>query len=391
MWKNSKGIERSVCGYIENIMNIALVVFRYGPSHGSLLQTYALYKVLTELGHNVSIIDRHRQITIDSTIKHLRRIGKQILKLNIYSDLFYFKDVPPLYMRKLNMFIDKYLRKNTISLTQDSKLSKIGRGKYDAFIVGSDQTWRPTYVYNVFNYFLDFVPKERNVKRIAYAPSFGTNEWEFSKEQEERCKELIRQFDAVSVREDDGVSLCKIHFDIDAKHVLDPTMLLSRDDYLDIINKKVQASHYVGFNFLDFNQTKLDILDRVCNILGKDKLQINSMTENPNAPMREKVAPTIDDWISGIANADFVIADSFHATVFCVIFHRPFITIANERRGLSRFTSLLKMFQLEKRLVTIKENVTEDLIMQPIDWDYIEYKKSELRKESLQFLTDGLK
>ena len=132
------------------------------------------------------------------------------------------------------------------------------------------------------------------------------------------------------------------------------------------------------------------IVAKVSDALGMPQKQINSMTEKPGASLQERIAPSIDEWISGIANADFVIADSFHATVFSIIFHRPFITIANERRGLSRFTSLLKMLGLEDRLVTKEIQVSRELIEQEIDWNRTDVLLEALMKQSISFLTKNL-
>ena len=102
-------------------------------------------------------------------------------------------------------------------------------GEYDAFIVGSDQVWRPSYNQHLEQAFLNFTENWKNVKRIAYAASFGVDNWEFTKKQTKECKRLVQKFDFVSVREDTAVNLCKEHLGIEATHVLDPTLLLSAD------------------------------------------------------------------------------------------------------------------------------------------------------------------
>lgn len=371
-------------------MKIALFIFRFGPSHGSILQTYALTRILESMGHKVTIIDRQRPITVYKRFMAFGAIVKRLLTMNFHFDEIRLTEFPKEVMSKLNIFIDKELRAQTKTVSREWELRKIGRKKYDAYIVGSDQTWRPKYVYNIYNYFLDFVPTIRNVKRLAYAASFGTSEWEYDEEQGCKCKQLVRLFNGVSVREDDGVGLCREHFGLEAQHVLDPTMLLKAEDYLRVIKRTAKQESFVGYNFLDFTDEKMRIVVKVSDALGIPQKQINSMTEKPGASLQERIAPSIDEWISGIANADFVIADSFHATVFSIIFHRPFITIANERRGLSRFTSLLKMLGLENRMVTNETQVDEKLIREIIDWEKIDEKMQERKIMSLRFLSSSL-
>lgn len=371
-------------------MKIALFIFRFGPSHGSILQTYALTRTLEGMGHEVTIIDRQRPITLNDYNVCMRRVVKGLLKGQFSWHDFYLGSFSQYMMKKLNVFIDKELRHQTITLTSDIKLKKIGKGDYDAYIVGSDQTWRPRYVYNIYNYYLDFVPQERDVKRVAYAVSFGSSEWEYSEAEERRCKELVRLFNGVSVREDDAVKTCKNHFDINAQHVLDPTMLLTADAYYKIIGKKDAVKEkYVGYNYLDFTDEKMKMVSRISEALELPARQINSMTENPTAKVKDKVAPSIEEWMGGIANSEFVIVDSFHATVFAIIFHKNFVTVGNERRGLARFTSLLRMFGLEDRLV-LGDELNMKQLENNIDWGKVERKMDEMRYSSKAYLRNQL-
>lgn len=371
-------------------MKIALVVFRYGPSHGSILQTYALTRTLEKMGHEVTIIDRQRPKCIGYIKSFIRRIIKNVFSGDLSWCDFYIGEIAPIMMSKLNTFINSQLRNQTQTITSYKKLCKIGRDNYDAYIVGSDQTWRPKYVYDIYNYFLDFVPKNRNVKRIAYASSFGTTEWEYTPEQEEKCKRLVQLFDGVSVREEDGVNLCKEHFGIRALHVLDPTMLLTGSQYLKFVKGKSEE-RYLGCNFLDFTDNKLAVAGKISSDLKLPIRQLISMGDPNKQNDKERVAPSIENWLSGIANSEFVIVDSFHATVFCILFHKNFITIANEARGLSRFTSLLKDVGLENRLFLNPDNVTTDALKSNIDWEEVEKRIVNLRDFSKSFLIDYLK
>lgn len=371
-------------------MKIALFVFRYGPSHGSILQTYALTRTLERMGHEVTIIDRQRPITAKKLLMTGLAVVKRIATLRLSFDGILLREYPKKIMAKLNGFIDKELRAQTITIHSEKELRILGKAEYDAYIVGSDQTWRPKYVFNIYNYYLDFVPNDRDVKRVAYAVSFGTSKWEYSEEQENRCKSLVNLFDGVSVREDEGIVLCKEHYNIDAKHVLDPTLLLKAEDYRKVTSLLPSKTAYVGYNFLDYSDEKMQIIDVVSRSLGLPGKQINNLTEIPGETMKGRVAPSIDEWISGIANADFVIADSFHATVFAILFHRPFIAVGNVKRGLSRFTSLLDIVNLSERLVTCENQVSQALIKSNINWTEVDDCISSMRRSSLSFLSSCL-
>ncbi len=365
-------------------MKIALIIFRIGPSHGSILQTYALTRKLESMGHCVTIINRRRPIKLRDYTMCLRRVLKNTLKGNFSFSDFYLGSYPDMVMNQLNLFVDEQLKPQMITVTSEKKLREIGLSDYDAFVVGSDQTWRPKYVYNVYNYYLDFVPRDRVVKRIAYAPSFGTSDWEYTKEQEDKCRQLVSLFNGISVREDDGVKLCKEHYGINAELVLDPTLLLTGQDYMRFVHQ-TPRDRYVGFNFLDFSESKLLAVQSTSCITGFPTRQLISMGDK-SKPANERIAPAIEDWLSGIANSELVLVDSFHATVFCILFRRNFITIGNKERGLSRFTSLLKIVGLEERLITEGDKVSEDIINSSIDWDQVENKLKSKRANSMEFL-----
>ena len=365
-------------------MKIALVIFRFGPSHGSILQTYALTRTLESMGHQVVIIDRQRPIDFISYKSLIVRVLKNALNGKVSIHDIYLDSYSSLEMKELNRFIEKELRKQTITTRSNREMLRIGKMDFDAFVVGSDQTWRPKYVYNIYDYFLDFVPKEIKCKRVAYAPSFGTSEWEYTEEQEERCRMLILLFDGVSVREDDGVFLCKNHFGVDVQHVVDPTMLLTGEDYRQFV-KDSDGVPFIGYNFLDFTGDKLSMVQSISKTLGLPAKALISIGDNKKSAS-DRVAPSIEEWLSGIANSEFVLVDSFHATVFCILFHKNFIAIGNEARGLSRFTSLLKMVGLENRLLSSRFSITESMVKEHIDWPKVDERLSYMREKSVSFL-----
>lgn len=371
-------------------MKIALIIFRIGPSHGSILQTYALTKTLESLGHQVTIIDRQWPIGIKNYKWMIMRVLLHIRNHSFSCSDFYVNEFPPVLMKKLNTFVRGNFGEQIITIREEENLRKIGLdNKYDAYIVGSDQTWRPKYVYNVLNYFLDFVSEERKVKRIAYAPSFGTVDWEYSKDIESKARNLVQRFDAVSVREDDGVGMCRKYFGINAIHVLDPTLLFTEKDYEKFV-ERIDSDKYIGYNLLDFSKEKLDFINSIKERMGIPTRQLISMGDKNKRKINDKVAPSIEGWLTGIANSEFLIVDSFHATVFAIIFHKEFLTIANAARGLSRFTSLLKMVGLENRLITNLDKFDFNIIKTNIDWSRVDEKIQKMRKVSMDFLTTSL-
>ena len=138
--------------------------------------------------------------------------------------------------------------------------------RFDAYVVGSDQVWRPTYNLGdkLFDMYLAFADGQQ-VKRLSYAASFGVDKWEYSDDQTRICSELAKQFDAISVREKSGVKLCADNLGVDAIHVLDPTMLLDPSDYNKLIGKQISDKTTGGVILLYFGFISTVIAnDRLC-------------------------------------------------------------------------------------------------------------------------------
>lgn len=368
-------------------MRIALIIFPIHASHGCILQTYALYRTLRKLGHDVSIIDRQwdklslkNQLVyaVKSLIISIKR--KCIRPLTI-------EGTRKIIMSELQTFVDKHLSNRKIYF-RTPRYEELPH--YDAFIVGSDQTWRPKYVSDILYYYLCFVPAEEKVKRIAYAPSFGTEEWEYSEQQTLQCRELVSRFDAIAVREDSGAKLCGKYLGINVEHVLDPTMLLNKEDYLSETGIMPSEQNRLSYYLLDNSKSKMQIVEEICKELHLTVQRINTETENHKAGIKERVAPSIEKWIEGFVNSKFIVADSFHATVFAIIFNKHFITIANKDRGIARFEYLLKMFGLENRLITDIRQVTPELVHESIDWGKVNQTMWAKQSSSLDYLKFNL-
>lgn len=371
-------------------MRICILTQPLQTNYGGLLQTYALQTVLKRMGHEVWTEDRREN---KNNLFGILKKNAKILLGPIRKFYYPTSSEKKIISKNTNLFIQKYI--NTTCPIYSTNKSLLNEYNFDAFIVGSDQVWRPMYSYGIYNYFLDFAIG-KNVKRIAYAASFGTDQWEFTPEQTAVCSELIKQFDAISVREDSGISLCRKYLNINALQMPDPTLLLDKNDYLEIIkNDRPENSHSGGIltYILDDSETKRNVVQKVSS-----KLKLNSFSVMPQAQFKDVgekgiekcIYPTVAEWLQGFADSDFVVTDSFHGTVFSIIFNKPFIAIANKKRGISRFISLLKGFELEDQLIYFEEEF-KDGLLNNIDFTEINIAHNKIRAEALEFLTNALK
>ncbi len=373
-------------------MNILIITHALHQNYGGLLQAYALQSVCKKLGHSV-VTDRdgftsRRFLTLlkRNFIHSERFIALKKILAKLYPSatrgLLY-----ALQKKETSRFTKEYI--NTIDFfgSHDRNLDH-----YDAIIVGSDQVWRPSFV-NVANYFCQFA-KDNQIKRISYAASFGVDHWdEFSDELTHECKELAQLFDGISVRENSGVELCRKHLGVEAEHVLDPTMLIEKEEYLSLIEKEDlnECQDVMMTYILDESDEKRVIVKALLEKLKLPCLKIGPK-ESLNADITNYnncIYPSVSKWLNGFRNAKFVVTDSFHGTVFALIFNVPFIVIANNYRGVARFHSLLDIYQLRHRIISSLDEL-ESKQMEDINFEQVNAIRSSWQQKSLSFLTSAL-
>lgn len=379
-------------------MKIAILTQPLHDNYGGLLQAYALKKLLKDLGNDVIVINRQKATKkwrlIASKIKHTLK-GSNLPKVQSLT-----KAQKNIISEHTSAFREKYIPEQSHLITSNKGMKKLNEEGFDAFIVGSDQCWRPRYSPQIENFFLDFAENAPNIKRISYAASFGTSNWEFTVKQTNICKKLLGNFDAISVREKSGVKLVEQHLGRgDAIHVLDPTMLLGKEHYQQIIeqeNPKASKSNlkvYVLDKTTEKNAFISDIEQRLgmkqFEVMPIKRLQGNTVTDDTAIDFQY---PSPAQWLKGFEDADFVITDSFHGTVFSILFNIPFISIANVQRGAARFESILDMFGLSNRLVTDINNTNiDELLSADINWTDVNKILETERAKAIHFLTSSLK
>lgn len=356
-------------------------------NYGGLLQAYALQTVVKSFGFDVAtnrikLVEKNSivRILLDYAKTILKKVVKTILRGRIYTHTIVLRDT--------NKFIDQYIQTEKIS-----SISKRIIRNYDVFIVGSDQVFRKK-MSHVTKYFLEDLKDYSDKIKIAYAASFGTDDlFEWTDYDIKTCKQLAPKFNAISVREDTGIRIMKEKFGVVAEHVLDPTMLLCKEDYLRIIEKEDQVTrkNVLMTYILDESDEKKKMVELVKNQLGLMPLKVMP-EEKYNKKIKdiEKcIFPSVSKWISGFRDADFVITDSFHGTVFSILFQKPFISISNDMRGVTRMSSLLKIFNLQNRLVSTKNEISEN-VLSPIDYQQVNFVLDEWRIKSMSFLKTNL-
>lgn len=342
-------------GHREGVIISLTSLFNYG----NIIQRYALRKILLKSGHIFeSVIMPNYMDTSDR---------------NIFGDM--------------EDFVTKYIGTETYDT---AKLQD-----YSNYIVGSDQVWRNWYGddWQTFApYFLEFI-EDSSSNKIAYGASFGVGSLEqagIGRSNKKQISSLMQKFNHISVREQTGVPLVEAITDNrrTADVVLDPTLLLEAKDYSKLINDSDAKNSKISRVFcyiLDKSYEKLNFIHNVSGYFENDFYVLS--------PEVEKRYESVEFWLKGFRDADFVLTDSFHGTVFAIINNKDFMVFSNALRGNDRFEALLDSLGISRDRLINEEDIKHVDIksLEPIDWKRVNTQLGVLRKNSINWLVDAIR
>ncbi|MDC6362082.1 MULTISPECIES: polysaccharide pyruvyl transferase family protein [Flavobacteriaceae] len=349
-------------------IKVGILTFHYSNNNfGALLQTFAILNAVKALQFDAKIID-FKPSTSNSAKQRIFNFIRVILGYNF------------------TRFRKKYIATEAVG----KDLNKLN-DKLDTFIVGSDQVWRYRDNHeDLRRYFFDFVNKEN--KKVAYAASFGLDKWHGDGNITKDIGLLVKRFDYISVREASGVKICKDTFGVDSTLVLDSTLLLDKSSYENIIRSKYQDksenNNLLSYMLLDDTNKNQAFFKSFAKKHGLrfTKLKGIKILNKYDFWLFNSVAK----WLYLIKNSEFVVTDSFHCTVFSIIFNKKFIVLSNPNRGLTRIENLLALINRKDRLFYKLEDIDAKVLRN--DFDYIGINKiiETERKRSLSFLKESL-
>ena len=381
-------------------MRIGIVTYwSSSDNYGQQLQCFALQKYLIGLGHDAYLI----KYMPTSHIPLWRRIARSIKYRLLVSSEQKEKD------RKLKLicernkllncrrgfkeFSDKYI-KSTEIVYRNIKELRNNPPAADIYICGSDQVWNNSLKDpDTAGWFLDF--GKPTVKRVSYAASIGRD---IDSSEINRFTKYLKNFNAISVREQKAYTLChQLGFD-KSIIAIDPTLLQNSSAYdsieIDSNGTDVAGKPYVFIYTLNIRTAEEIYWDDFQKIIAKDGLQIRSVSSSGYLPARELLPgvqneqATIPEWLSLIKHSEYVITTSFHGVVFCLLYHKPFyaVLLQNEySKGNDRITSLLANVGLENRAIASTHDI-EIAQYADICWEEIDKKIYQFRKKSIDFL-----
>lgn len=374
-----------------------VIAYRKGQNnYGTSLQGYAMLKVIQRLGYEVEVINYIKNLTVIDKIRWMLNAYRCgfATKLNVRN-----KSFPTEYknnIRERTATVDSYKKEKLLPLFHDyigyEALCK-GSNNYDAIVVGSDQVWFPTGLPTKF-FNLLFV--DDSIKKIAYASSFGVQD--IPKFQRKATGAYLDRFYKIGVREQRGKEIVEKLSHKHAQVVVDPTLLLSREEWeAEIVPCNIEDKEPYMFCYLISENedarakaTELALqkgLKIIC-IRHLEKYRAVDETYGDFAPYN--VGP--NHFVKYIRNAEYVVTDSFHCTVFSHIFHKRFLTFYRSSSGRnsrnSRIDSLISVLGSNPNHIFSNSGLKG--IDSNDDWEMIDKKLLSLREQSIKFLKDSL-
>lgn len=340
-------------------IKVAIITHPLQYNYGGVLQAYALSTVLKKYYEDVIVL-RHSYFSLKDFVKIVIESFSPFHKFKrnyINEKIFVFKD------------LEKKLQHNNI----------------DTIVVGSDQVWRRDFALSNLT-FGQFLSDESSMKVFSYGASFGNDKWEYNDEETREIKKYISNFCNVSVREKTGQELCRTYLDVEAKWVLDPTMLLGPEIYRNFVRKS--QDKFIFCYLLDYESPFNQAIMNELSDLYSNPVKTTRLIKNR---LLKRITPTlsIQGWLSNIYNAEIILTDSFHGCVFCILFNKPFYVLENDKGGNTRIMSLLDYFGLVDRLIRPDRKFIINNI--EIDWDTINKKLDDMRTISFDYITQSIK
>ena len=359
-------------------MKIGIVTFWESKDNfGQILQCYALQALLKKMGHTPVLIrtSRMRNQTSRSLKSRFKACLSKILHLDMLNcggkDFHKFLENHILFTPKI------YLSKI------DFKSSDL---KYEAIICGSDVVWSEGVGTGAWGElcFLDFFSGP--IKKISYAASFGAAE--LSKKFADFAKNKISSFDAISVREKSGVDICSQLGRKDAVAVCDPTLLLNKEDYERLVSKperKVCFGYFIGWP----TDIPVDEIRMYASRKNIKFYRLNCQRRKTSFEDLFSCSKTIPEWLSTYANADCIFTNSFHGTIFAILFNKPFLFLpikGSAAKLNNRVENLLQKLNLMDRIWNPNFSIEEQM-NRKVDWGQVNVIVEQWRNDSIEWMT----
>ena len=347
-------------------MTVGILTYHWEDNYGATLQAYATYRAVSELGHTPMLID---------------------LRLP-YAPPLVSRLVFALKRHRFNAFRRKYFTRLSPLCYHSVEELRANPPQCDCYLTGSDQTWNPHIAKRLLPaYFLTFGPD--TTRRITYATSIGLDRWPGSEAiSDGEIRRALSRFDSLLLREDTGIGICRDVFGHEATQVADPVLL--HTDYSELIGSSPAPSgEVIAYKLID-DAGFYEMAAETAHRLGKPIRSIGSIRRMKG--YRSTYPESVQDWVRRFASAEYVLTDSFHGTVFSLLYHKPFVIYTGDPKRVTRIESLLRQVNLTDRILHSGATPADmhRIALTPIDWKSVDEAIAAMRHDSLRNLSLAL-
>lgn len=366
---------------------VGIITLHRVVNYGSVLQTYALQKKIYECGCDSTVIDYYpKRLHMFGMLERIKNKGEKFKKNFLIRNIARIIILPS-YIIRFNVFksfLKKYIKMTVKTYYEESDFDN-EKFDFDVYCTGSDQVWNSSWNEKIDKpMFLNFAPKSK--KKISYAASFGKKKLESFEITETR--NLLQNYDAISLREKSGVDIVEKLGINKSVHVVDPTLLLDGNEWRELSSNKYKDDKYI----LVYNLNRNKKIDKYAeNLSKKTGLKVRFLSYQLHEFYKKgKIScnPKVEDFLSLVDNAEYIITDSFHATAFSINFNKQFVIVYPENFS-TRLQSLLELNNLENRVA--KSECDLKIIDNKIDFNVVNKIMNKERKRSLDWLKKALK
>ena len=381
-------------------MKIGITTFQWADNYGAVLQAYALQQFLTQRGHRVEIVNYWRGRSIRRWLRFAQYLPECFFRSG-FQFLSLLRKLLPLSLKqkvdaKYKNLVFANFRRDRLCLTEPfadkADLVRFA-DEFDLLITGSDQVWNPRYLAQTEGmadcYFLSFARGE--TRKVSYAASIGHADSSLmTKKWTSLLADRLRTMDAISVREKSSVPLVEeLSGRTDAVAVADPTLLLRAQGYKAIMSgQKIRKRYLFSYMLHGLEKDAASQIKEISDGLGLKAVQCDAGRSKLFAGY---MLPAPTEWLSLICHASFMVTNSFHGVMFCLIFNVPFVAILiNGKEGSmnARILDVLSIAGLSHRVFALGEEISEGLYRGQIEWDRVNALMEEFRGSSVRFLQD---
>lgn len=372
--------------------SIGIITIHKINNYGSVFQAYALQKVCEDLGYKVEIIDYNYPNSFHTTRKYASHEDSQPNEPK-WIKMLYAIDLIKQH-KGIEAFVNKFQKLSSKQYNDPSELNN-DAPHYDIYITGSDQLWNPRFCNGDPAFLLHFAPDD--ALKISYAASIGANS--IPEELKPQYKELLKRYTHISVRENSGVQVVNDVAGKEATVVLDPTLLLSRDQWnLIATPKRLFKKKYILCYFLNYTFNAFPYVDKLAEYMQKQTgYEIMRVARPPHRiglpHTHYRVNASPEEFLALVRDAEMVLTTSFHGTAFAVNYGKPVFTVVqNKDASDSRQVSLMCNLGLEAQILSINDSMpdsrrfiydvqSEQMLLEKLRAKSVDFLKNALRDE----------